>query len=102
MQLLTPIKHPINRFALKLAAFSAVFGVLLVVLYATTKSPLFIYLGFFHLFPTIIIHICTLLGVVIKAFYHSEELQEYFFTIFLMLLNIPLAIGCFALVEKII
>ena len=91
---LLKLKHRINRNALKLAAFSACFGILLVLISLITKPNILLEIGLYHLFPTIPIHLFVLIWVVINAFKNPKELAEHFFTLFIMLLNIPLAFLC--------
>lgn len=92
--------HKINRFALKLAAFSACFGILLVILHLIFKSNDIIEIGMFHLYPTVIIHLIVLLLVIISAFNNSKDYKEHLGTIVLILLNIPLAFVCFLIVVE--
>jgi len=93
------IKYKINKVALVLTAFSTCFGVLITILYLITKKIDIAILGFYHLFPTVIIHIILLLAVIINTMIHYEDRKEHFTIIILMLLNIPLAFGCFWIVE---
>lgn len=91
---LQTFKHRINRVALRAAAFSACFGIFLVLLVVITASRSLLPLGFYHLIPTVFIHLGLLLGVIINAILHREDMAEHVTTLFLMLLNIPLAIIC--------
>lgn len=96
------LKHRINRNALRLTAFSACFGILLVILFALTKSKILLGIGFYHLFPTVLIHVFTLGWIIVNTIMHKEDLGEHFLTIFLVLLNIPLAFACAEIVFNII
>lgn len=91
---LQTFKHRINRVALRAAAFSACFGVFLVLLVPITASKTLLPLGFYHLIPTIFIHLVLLLWVMINAILNRKDMTEHFITLFLMLLNIPLAAAC--------
>ena len=97
MKLPTP-QHAINRFALRLAAFSACFGILFVIVYMVTKDIEVAMVGYLHLIPTVIIHLIVLLCVLFSAVTHRNELPEHFLTLVIMLLNIPLAFACGAIV----
>lgn len=95
------LKHPINRFALKLALFSSVLGLLQTLIYAVYPNDNSLVIGFLHLYPTIAIHVIVLLMVIINAIIKKSALKEIFLTITIMLLNIPLAYACAYLVLEI-
>lgn len=94
----TQLKYRINRIALRATAFSACLGLLLVVLFVLFRHKVLLIVGYFHLLPTVLIHVIILSTVLVNTLKHPKELTEHFLTVFLMLLNIPLAIGCARLV----
>lgn len=94
----TKLKYRINRIALRAAAFSACLGLLLVVLFVLFRLKVLLIVGYFHLLPTVLIHLIILITVLVNTLKNPKELTEHFLTVFLMLLNIPLAIGCARLV----
>ena len=89
------IKYPINRFALKLALFSLCFGILQVIIYAIYPNGASLYIGFFHLFPTVALHSIVLLMILINSIKNYKDIGEHFLVILTMLANIPIAYGCF-------
>ncbi len=97
MKLPTP-QHAINRFAIKLAAFSACLGILFVIVYMITKDIEVAMVGYLHLIPTVIVHLVVFIWVFFNAAIHRNELPEHFLTLVIMLLNIPLAFACGAIV----
>ncbi|RMB56260.1 hypothetical protein EAX61_14975 [Dokdonia sinensis] len=96
------LEHPINRFALKLAFFSAVFGLLQTLIYAVYPNDYSLVIGFFHLYPTVAVHLIVLLLVIINAVRKKCKIKEVFLTMGIMLLNIPLAYACAYLVLEIL
>jgi len=96
------LKYPLNKFAVKLAAFSACLGILFVLLFLITRSDFIAVVGFYHLIPTVIVHLAFLICIVFNAITHPKDLTEHFLTLFIMLLNIPLAIACAYIVLDII
>lgn len=90
----TKLKYRINRIALRAAIFSACLGLLLVVLFVLFRPKVLLIVGYFHLLPTVLIHVIILITVLVNTLKNPKELTEHFLTIFLMLLNIPLAIAC--------
>ncbi|AWH74194.1 hypothetical protein DCS32_08470 [Dokdonia sp. Dokd-P16] len=91
-------EHAINRFALKLAAFSACLGILFVIVFFVTGSTQIAIIGIYHLIPTLPVHLIVLVCVLFSAVTHRNELPEHFLTLIIMLLNIPLAFACGAIV----
>lgn len=96
------LRQPINRFALKLAAFSTIFGLLQVLIYVVYPNDNSLAIGFFHLYPTVAVHVIVLLMVIINAIIKKCQLKEVFLTVGIMLLNIPLAFACAYLVLEIL
>ncbi len=89
------INYPINRFALKLALFSLCLGILQVIIYAIYPNETSLFIGLFHLYPTIAIHTIVLLMVLVNGIKNYRDMAEHFLVIVVMLANIPIAIGCF-------
>ena len=95
------IKYPINRFALRLMLFSLCFGLLQVIMYAIYPNETSLFVGLFHLYPTVIVHSIVLLVVLVNGIQHYKDMAEHFLVIITMLANIPIAFGCFYLVMAI-
>ena len=95
------IKYPVNRFALRLMLFSLCFGLLQVIIYAIYPNETSLFIGLFHLYPTVIIHSIVLLIVLVNGIKHYKDMAEHFLVIITMLANIPIAFGCFYLVMAI-
>ncbi len=88
------MKHSITRFGKNAALFSLIFGISLALLFLITKADGLLIFGFFHLIPTVIIHGITLLIITGNLIRHPDDYKEHLLVIFMMLLNIPIAIGC--------
>lgn len=101
MNSLMQIKHPINKLALELAAFSAIFGVAQALFYLIFKLHISVTIGFVYIIPTLIAHLVALAVVILNASKHREEFTEHCTTILCMILNLPLAYACFQLVTPI-
>lgn len=86
------------KLALKSAILSAVIGIVITLLYVTTKEDSFLGIGFVHLIPTIPYHVVVLLILLSRIFYTKDNRLQGLQIAFIMLLNIPLALLCGAIV----
>ena len=88
------MKIKIYKLSLKATIFSAVFGSLITLLYQVTKHESLLVIGFLYLIPTIIIHFILCISVLLTLLFRSEHRTFGLQTLFLMLMNIPLAKLC--------
>jgi len=88
------MKHSLTTFGRNAAVFSFVFGGSLVLLFLITESEVLLFFGFLHLFPTVLVHGITLLLIIHNLYKHPNDYKEHLLIIFIMLLNIPIALGC--------
>lgn len=85
------------QLSIKSVIISAVIGTSITTLYLITKESVFMVIGFVHLIPTIPYHFVLLLAMLIRILTTKQRGSKGIQIVFIMLLNIPLALLCASL-----
>ncbi|MGJ8683961.1 MAG: hypothetical protein ACSHWW_05020 [Nonlabens sp.] len=82
-----------NRFGIKTAFITFLGMLLLMVSYFSTRADFIFVIGFAFTFIVVIINVIVAMSVFINLLIRSNRLIETFFTLYMMLLNIPIFTG---------
>jgi hypothetical protein len=86
--------HKINRFAVKVAAYTGGFGIFQALLIAVSNNELLMIFACVYVLLALIVHALIFLSVLVHCIKYYKQLQEHLISLFILLLNIPLAWLC--------
>lgn len=87
-----PIKHRINRIAIRLALLSFVSGSSIFLLYLATESDYIMGLGIFFIILALASNTAVFMVLFFSALVNHKELREHLTAMLLLVLNIPVAV----------